>query len=69
MSYLMYELQLEAVIQRCPVKKMFLEISQDSQENTCAGLCKIFMNTYYEEHLQTTASKTCSNFIRTALFR
>ena len=28
--------QLEAVVQRCSVKKMFLEISQHSQENTCA---------------------------------
>ena len=26
----------EAVIQRCYVKKVFLEISQTSQENTCA---------------------------------
>ena len=26
----------EAVVQRCPVKKVFLEISQNSQENTCA---------------------------------
>ena len=26
----------EAVAQRCPVKKVFLEISQNSQENTCA---------------------------------
>ena len=26
----------EAVAQRCPVKKLFLEISQNSQENTCA---------------------------------
>ena len=26
---------LEAVAQRCSVKKMFLEISQKSQENTC----------------------------------
>ena len=26
----------EAVAQRCSVKKMFLEISQNSQENTCA---------------------------------
>ena len=26
----------EAVIQRCSVKKVFLEISQISQENTCA---------------------------------
>ena len=27
---------LEAVVQRCSVKKLFLEISQNSQENTCA---------------------------------
>ena len=27
---------LEAVVQRCSVKKAFLEISQNSQENTCA---------------------------------
>ena len=26
----------EAVVQRCSVKMVFLEISQDSQENTCA---------------------------------
>ena len=26
----------EAVPQRCSVKKVFLEISQNSQENTCA---------------------------------
>ena len=25
----------DAVAQRCSVKKMFLEISQNSQENTC----------------------------------
>ena len=27
---------MEAVVQRCFGKKMFLEISQNSQENTCA---------------------------------
>ena len=27
---------LEAVAQRCPVKELFLEISQNSQENICA---------------------------------
>ena len=27
---------IEAVIQRCSVKKVFLETSQNSQENTCA---------------------------------
>ena len=26
----------EAVVQRCSLKKVFLEISQNSQENTCA---------------------------------
>ena len=26
----------EAVVQRCSVKKVFLQISQNSQENTCA---------------------------------
>ena len=25
----------EAVVQRCSIEKMFLEISQNSQENTC----------------------------------
>ena len=29
----------EAVVQRCSVKKVFLEISQNSQENTCVKIC------------------------------
>ena len=32
---------IEAVVQRCSVKKVFLEISQNSQENTCA---RVFFN-------------------------
>ena len=28
----------EAVVQRCSAKKVFLEISQNSQENTCAKI-------------------------------
>ena len=28
----------EAVVQRCSVRKVFLEISQNSQENTCARM-------------------------------
>ena len=27
----------EVIVRRCSVKKVFLEISQNSQENTCAG--------------------------------
>ena len=47
---------------RCSVKKLFLKISQCSQENTFVGVsvfscesCEIFKNTYFEEHLRTTA--------------
>ena len=51
----------------CSVKKVFLEISQNSQENTCArvsfliklqalGLCEIHKNTFFTEHLWATAS-------------
>ena len=29
-------LNAEAVVRRCSANKMFLEISQNSQENTCA---------------------------------
>ena len=28
----------DAVVQRCSVKKVFLEISKNSQKNTCAGV-------------------------------
>ena len=31
-------LHAEAVVQSCSVKKVFLEISQNSQENTCARI-------------------------------
>ena len=37
---------VEAVAQRCSVKKVFLEISQNSQENTCAK-----KTPFYVEHL------------------
>ena len=30
--------ETEAVVQRCSVRKMFLEISKNVQENTCASV-------------------------------
>ena len=51
--------------QRCSVKKALLKISQISQENICIGdsniyysceIYEILKNTYFEEHLRTTAS-------------
>ena len=55
---------------RRSVKEVFLEISQNSQENTCANFikkeslaqvfscefCEISKNTFFKEHLWTTAS-------------
>ena len=52
------------------LKKVFLKISQISQENTCVDdysketpiqeipceICKFFKNKYFEKHLRTTAS-------------
>ena len=32
-------LGIEGVTLRCSVKKVFLKISQNSQENTCIGVC------------------------------
>ena len=61
----------EAVVQRCSVKKMFLEISQNSQENTCARVsfkkdtsaqvfpcefCAISGNTFFHRTPLVTAS-------------
>ena len=42
----------EAVVRRCSVKKVFLEISQKSQENTCAR------DSFLIKLLGTTASDT-----------
>ena len=41
--------------QRCSVQKCFLEISQNSQENTCE-FCEVSKNTFFTEHLWMTAS-------------
>ena len=43
----------EAVAQRCSVKKVFLEISQNAQVLFCE-FCEIFKNSIFTEHLWTT---------------
>ena len=43
---------LEAVVERCSVRKVFLEISQNSQEKTCA-------RSYFLINLQATALLSC----------
>ena len=56
----------EAVSESVLWEKMFWKISQNSQENTCVRVsflisgrpkvCKIFKNTFFTEHVWTTAS-------------
>ena len=44
----------EAAVQRCSAEKVFLEISQNSQENTCARasfLIKL-QGVFFTEHLR-----------------
>ena len=52
---------IKAVAQRCSVKKMFLKMSQNSQENTCVSL---FFNealvTFTEETLNGKRKLFCS---------
>ena len=62
---------LKAVTRRCSVKKVFLEISQNSKENTCARVfinketrvqvfpcefCEISNNIFFTEHPWASAS-------------
>ena len=75
----------EGVVQRCSVKKMFIEISQKSQENTCVRVsflmkmtpaqvfsyefCEMFKNILFKEHLRATASDYTFIERKTTTFR
>ena len=50
-----HRLLTEAVAQRCSVKKLFLEISQNSQENTCA---QVFSCEFCENSKNTFSYRT-----------
>ena len=62
-SYLIFSKKCRSSHQRSSVEKLFLNILQYLQENTCvgnslySGHCEIFWSTYFEEHLQTAASE------------
>ena len=44
----------KAVAQRCSVKKVFLEISQNAQENTCARV-SLSLQLYYKSEIHFPA--------------
>ena len=45
---------IEAVAQRCSVKKVFFEISQNSQENTCAEVSFLIKLQACYHHIETS---------------
>ena len=47
---LLFEMESEAVVQRCSIKTVFLEISQNSQESTCARVSFLMMLTLAHWH-------------------
>ena len=53
-------LHTEAATRGVLLEKVLLEISQNSQENTCVRVscefCEISTKTFFTEHLRTTAS-------------
>ena len=58
----------DAVAERCSVKKVFLEISQNSQENTCASLffkketlAQVFSCEFCEISQNTSGGCFCNN--------
>ena len=48
----------EAVVRGCPLKKVFLEISQNSQENTCARV-SFYLNCKKETLAQVFSCEFC----------
>ena len=55
-----YLIWMEAVVQRCSVEKVFLEISQNSQENT-SEFCEISNNIFL--HRNTSGAASCLDYV------
>ena len=66
---------VEAVVQRCSAEKVFVEILQNSQENTCARVSfliklqayEVSKNTFIIEHFRWLLPKLLRNFTEIAL--
>ena len=54
----------EAVVRRCSVEKVFLEISQNSQENTCARVSFLIQKSFWRNCFPVNFAK----FLRTPFF-
>ena len=59
--------ELEAVVRGCSVKMVFLEISQDSEENTCARDSDLINFIKKESLAQVFSSEFCEIFRNTFL--
>ena len=54
MNKISFSPMIEAVAQRCSVKKVFFEISQNSQENTCADVSFLIKLQACYHHIETS---------------
>ena len=55
--------KVEAVAKMCSVKKVFLEISKNSQENTCARVCNSMKLEAVPHVFCSVVKKKCSTYI------
>ena len=60
---------LEAVVPRCSVKKIFLEISLNSQENTCASISSVSQLYWKETLTQVFSCEFCEISQNTFYYR
>ena len=59
---ILYDLKrTEAVVQRCSVRKVFLKISQNSQENTCVRVSFFRVSFFYRTPLVAAFSAAPEN--------
>ena len=60
---------IDAVVQRCSVKKVFLEISQNSQENPCARVSYFEIKNSLNTEAQAFSGEFCEISKNTFLHR
>ena len=57
----------EAIVRKCSVKKVFLKISQNSQENTCARLSFLIKLQAFLQNASGASKNTFSKILRSHL--
>ena len=59
----------EAIVRKCSVKKVFLKISQNSQENTCARLSFLIKLQAFLQNASSASKNTFSKILRNVIWK